>query len=270
MKIPGKLLDEVVEALRRLKGGEILDELVKREARTGLRGLQEFAPVKYLDELATNMGGGSRGVELTVATPRQVKELGQAYADAPMYDESMLPAYDSMIEGTKRQFDMLTSPRRRGGLGVDVTVTPDDPYDLTKADDIRAMLDDLNARKLAVLSTETTGGHPLLTNEQNDMFRAVHDAFGHGATGRGVSRHGEEAAFLAHSRMYPREALPALAAELRAQNAYLNLFNEFGPQKIARMPDRFLSETPYGVLPSDVSEEAIRDAIIRMARWNTL
>lgn len=65
-------------------------------------------------------------------------------------------------------------------------------------------------------------GQPLLVN---DIFRAVHDYFGHTAEGFEFGPRGEFNAYLAHSRMFSDDAKPALAAETLAQNAWVN----FGP-----------------------------------------
>ena len=47
---------------------------------------------------------------------------------------------------------------------------------------VRAM--GMAERGLRVWATSECGDpHPLLSNDDNDAFRAVHDAFGHGATG---------------------------------------------------------------------------------------
>lgn len=244
----------------------LVRELADRESRTGLRGLQEFLPVSFLDRYASLRGGGSHMAENITVPRRQLEELGLAYADMPSIDERILPSYRAMVEETQRQFDDLTLPRKRGGLGVDVSVSPTDPFDVTTEPGLRQMLDDLQQRRLAVLSTEATGGHPVMSNEQNDMFRAVHDAFGHAATGRGFGPHGEEAAFRAHSAMYPREALPALTAELRAQNAFLNQNGYFGPQKAAFVPERFMRDNPFD-LTDEEKLAAWVDAVERMKRY---
>jgi hypothetical protein len=76
-----------------------------------------------------------------------------------------------------------------------------------------------------------------MTDEQNDMFRAVHDAFGHLATGRGFDRHGEEAAYQAHKSMFGNTAVKAAATELRGQNAFLIERGFFGPQKLVLLPE---------------------------------
>lgn len=65
----------------------------------------------------------------------------------------------------------------------------------------------------------------------NDVFRAVHDYFGHTAEGYEFGSRGEFNAYLAHSRMFSDAAKPALAAETLAQNAWVN----FGPH--LRRPD---------------------------------
>lgn len=59
----------------------------------------------------------------------------------------------------------------------------------------------------------------------NDMFRAVHDLVGHAATGFQFGPVGEENAFRFHATVQSAAALPALAAETRLQNCWVN----FGP-----------------------------------------
>lgn len=244
---------------------EVLELLGTRAAATGLRGLQEFAPIEYIDDVARNLGGGSRIVELATASPKQIADLGESYARAIDIDERLIPAYEAMRRGTEQQFDILTRPVKRGGMGVDVSVTDADPYDVTTGKGIIQMLDDLNNRRIAVLSTRATGGHPILSDAENDAFRAVHDVFGHAATGRGFNRHGEEAAFRAHASMYPMEARPALVSELRAQNAYLNKFGEFGPQKMFMAPQEYMALEPLA-LSEEQKTELLLDAIQRMRK----
>lgn len=65
-------------------------------------------------------------------------------------------------------------------------------------------------------------GKPLVIN---DVFRAVHDYFGHAKEGYEFGPRGEFNAYLAHSRMFSDAAKPALASETLAQNSWVN----FGP-----------------------------------------
>lgn len=62
-----------------------------------------------------------------------------------------------------------------------------------------------------------------LTN--NDLFRVVHDFFGHAKEGFPFSARGEFNAWAEHSKMFSKEAQGALAAETLAQNSWVN----FGP-----------------------------------------
>jgi len=66
-------------------------------------------------------------------------------------------------------------------------------------------------------------GRPLLIN---DVFRIVHDYFGHTQNALQFGPEGEYNAFQEHARMFSKDAIPALAAETLAQNAWVN----FGPQ----------------------------------------
>lgn len=81
-----------------------------------------------------------------------------------------------------------------------------------------------------------------LSDYDNDMFRAVHDAFGHAAIGCGFDEHGEEAAWLAHSYLYSPLARQALTTETRGQNCAL-IYGSHGEgfpvQKIALLPEEF-------------------------------
>jgi hypothetical protein len=64
------------------------------------------------------------------------------------------------------------------------------------------------------------GGEYELTH--NDVFRVVHDIFGHAKEGSSFGMVGEENAVVQHSQMYTEGALPALIAETRMQNAFMH------------------------------------------------
>jgi hypothetical protein len=188
----------------------------------------------------------------------QARRIAADYLSAPNFDESAIPHFRAMAEETKRQFDFMTKSRRRGGLGMDVEVTENDPYTKPSinpnakypAPDPQAMMDDVrNNNRIKVLSTETTGTHPFFTNDENDMFRAVHDFFGHAATGRGFDPHGEEAAFRSHYAMFSPDARPAMATETRGQNSANNYGGlpkgDYAEQKLIALPSTQLI-TPFG------------------------
>jgi hypothetical protein len=171
-----------------------------------------------------------------IVAPSAVEKIAAAYAELPFIDNAAPAAWRAMAEGVKRQFEFMTAAPSRGGLGIAVSVEDADPYDVTNKG-TRAFFEDVKAGRMRILSTEATGGHFFFDNDTNDMFRAVHDVFGHCGTGRGVDRHGEEAAFRKHSLMFSPLARKALATETRAQNhAMIAAGGVFQTQKVAVMP----------------------------------
>lgn len=145
----------------------------------------------------------------------------------------MKESYDALRNETRQQYEYLTGHPDKGGLGFNVEVTDTDPY--KSPEELRS--DVLNNKRLRVLSTKSTGGHALFTDEENDMFRAVHDAFGHLSTGRNFTREGEEAAYGSHASMFTDKALPALVSETRAQNSYLINKGQFSPNRPVNVPE---------------------------------
>lgn len=139
-----------------------------------------------------------------------------AYEKEPDQGPEAMEAYGAFRRDLGDQWNFLTG-HAPAGMAVKVEPTAEDPYP-----DPNAMRDDLaNNRRLRIFATDAPGStpHPVLSNEENDRFRAVHDAFGHAAIGSTFSRHGEEQAFQSHAQMFSPEALPALRSETRGQNS---------------------------------------------------
>ncbi len=83
----------------------------------------------------------------------------------------------------------------------------------------------------------------------NDLFRAVHDAFGHGLEGAGFRARGEENAWQAHSRLFTGAAIGAMTSETRGQNSWVN----FGPNgesnRTASAEDTVFADQKVGLMP---------------------
>lgn len=213
-------------------------------ARFGRSGNVPFAAqgAQYYANVRMDQDRDADAIARAVVNIHQAKEISRNYLDAPSFQPGVEEHWRKLAEETKRQFDFLTGSERRGGLGVDVEVTADDPYvKFSGAPDPHGMMVDLDQnRRIKVLSTATTGSHPLLSDDENDMFRAVHDVFGHAATGRPFDPHGEEAAYRSHASMFSPEARVAMAVETRGQNSVNNFGGlprgEFAEQKIAVIP----------------------------------
>lgn len=173
-------------------------------------------------------------------------------------------SYDAMIRETLAQYQAIKDTGLKVEF-IDLEKTGD-PYGNPR----NAILDVVNNNHLWVFSTRDgfggpnatldVSGNPLLaeTGEKisgqtalaNDIFRIVHDYFGHIKEGIGFRAEGEENAWQQHVRMYSEDAIPAMTSETRGQNSWVNFgpyseFNktasgadtEYAPQKIGLMPD---------------------------------
>lgn len=76
---------------------------------------------------------------------------------------------------------------------------------------------------LQEVSVPTTHCLGTLTGCVNDIFRIVHDVFGHGCCDNGFGANGEEVAWRSHREMfYDDLAIAALTTETRGQNSWVN------------------------------------------------
>lgn len=166
--------------------------------------------------------------------------------DAPDSPE-VRAAYAQMVQEVEQQFDAL----QRAGYSVEFMDS--DPY----KNSTEMMADLAQNRRLRVLKTNDGSDHPLLTREQNDKFRAVHDFFGHSQSGYQFGPKGEEGAFRDHSAMFSPEARRAMATETRGQNSWVNFGpnshlpvteRPFAQQKSALWPEEFLGD--YAEMPT--------------------
>jgi hypothetical protein len=104
------------------------------------------------------------------------------------------------------------------------------------------------------------GAHPLLSVNDNNMFRAVHDFFGHAGSGRGFLADGEEAAWISHSEMFSPLARKAMTTETRGQNSWVNKYGKspdgtqrFAEQKAFLLPDDLVfAPTEYAAVERKV------------------
>lgn len=95
-------------------------------------------------------------------------------------------------------------------------------------------------------SGERWNGKPVMFN---DLFRAVHDYYGHVKEGFGFRGDGEENAWRSHAAMYSPLARIALGSETRGQNSLLNYGPNGERNRNASTDDTFFSPQKLGVLP---------------------
>ncbi|KAL8790860.1 MAG: hypothetical protein Q9195_006185 [Heterodermia aff. obscurata] len=142
----------------------------------------------------------------------------------------------------------------------------------------KAILDLLHNNHLFVTPTRSAFGdtpfeqdphNPLLTETSeiisgrralvNDIFRVVHDYFGHAKEGLGFRAEGEENAWRGHAVMYSPLARRAMTTELRGQNSWIN----FGPHGVnnrkAGMGETKFADQKLALLPEWCSLEGVDD-----------
>lgn len=83
----------------------------------------------------------------------------------------------------------------------------------------------------------------------NDLFRAVHDVFGHGMEGASFRAQGEENAWQAHVRLFTGSAVAALTSETRGQNSWVNYGPNGEKNRTAQVQDTVFAEQKTGLLP---------------------
>lgn len=132
------------------------------------------------------------------------------------YDSLMAKSYEQLAKETKAQFNALpiNMSFHRAGEG-------------NYADSRELLRDVYGNRHMYVFQ----GGDPHdFLNEvdpstglnTNEMFRAVHDFFGHAIHGNQFGPKGEEIAWAAHSKMFSPLARIAMTSETRGQNSFVN------------------------------------------------
>lgn len=164
-------------------------------------------------------------------TPEYKATVFSAYADkypelmdaigAKGYDDLLDKSYRQMAAETRLQFNEMPIQTTYHGGDLEYTTSQGG------TNSIAMMRDVLQNKNLNVFR----GGdpHDFLYQvdpetglNMNEMFRAVHDYYGHGVKGNKFDALGEELAYASHSQMYSPLARFAMAAETRGQNSVVN------------------------------------------------
>jgi GNAT superfamily N-acetyltransferase len=95
----------------------------------------------------------------------------------------------------------------------------------------------------------------------NDVFRAIHDYYGHAKEGVGFRADGEENAWRAHASMFSPLARMAMTSETRGQNSWLNYGPHGEANRGARTEDTVFAPQKVGIMPDWVHHEGAEDFI---------
>lgn len=140
-------------------------------------------------------------------------------------------AYASLLVETQNQFRQMLAD----GISVELVAGKGEPYANSK----QMMRDVKQNGHLFVLSTVGNFGQNEITDKErsenpllgvssfkgflfNDLFRAVHDFYGHCQKQNGFGPIGEEIAWVCHSKMFSQNAKKAMTTETRGQNSWVN------------------------------------------------
>ena len=156
------------------------------------------------------------------------------------YNPKVKAAYEALAKETEEQYQFILD----AGYMPEMHMAPNEPYPNS-----RATIADLRERKrLKVFSTDYGYGETPITEKDikenpmlrmskykdangvpmrvNDLFRFVHDFFGHSERGNSFGPLGEENAWDVHARMFSPLARRAMTSETRGQNSWVNFIHE--------------------------------------------
>jgi hypothetical protein len=231
---------------------------------------EDFEPAKqaarkYMEKAGLDYQELTTYAELDKDRARRIAREFERMEHAPG-DPEVKASYDAMIDETLEQFQAVLDT----GLQIRF-IKGEDPYGNPR----NAVLDVVENNHLFVFSTKdgfgsddtfdasenpllretdfkTADGDPMLAN---DVFRVVHDYFGHIKNGVGFRARGEENAWQSHAAMYSPLARRAMTTETRGQNNWVN----FGPNaefnQTASGADTVYADQKIGLMPIWVSEE---------------
>jgi hypothetical protein len=208
----------------------------------------------------------------------RARRIAQAYED--MKHDPTNPvvkaSYDALAKETMDQYDEIT---KEGITFEFMDPSKGDPY----GNNPNNVFDDVkNNKHMWVYPTDAGYGNdltaeqlrnnPLLADSGikwngkpatvNDIFRAVHDYFGHIKEGVGFRANGEENAWRAHSAMYSENARMAMTSELRGQNSWVNFGPKSDANQLANQVETMYADQKAGILPKWVMEEGRMDDAI--------
>lgn len=225
----------------------------------------EAAAVSYMEKAGLSYNPPELYVSVDVARAKRIAREYEIMLHRPNAPD-VAEAYSKMIEETVGQYKEALE----FGLHVEF-ITGEDPYTTGPRE---ALADIVDNNHLWVLSTRDGFGsndrfdpldNPLLQETEftisgrvalvNDLFRVIHDYFGHAKEGHGFRANGEENAWRSHSAMFSPLARKAMTTETRGQNSWVN-FGPFGEtNRNAKTADTIFADQKTGLLPDWVVTE---------------
>tara|TARA_R110000772_G_scaffold24711_2_gene64929 strand:- start:667 stop:5916 length:5250 start_codon:yes stop_codon:yes gene_type:complete len=247
------------------------------EGATGPDAGINAAAERYARENGIDLTRQSRYVEVDEKFAGRLARAFESMADDPS-NPTVQKAYKDLVDQTRKQYDALIED----GYEFTFYDSKTDPYN---GNPYNAMRDLRNNKRMASYGTydgygtlddfkadlkdpnrillqdsglrwkDQNGVEQIVTN--NDLFRAVHDAFGHSMEGAGFRARGEENAFQAHAKLFKGPALRALATETRGQNSWLNYGPYGAKNRTAKIGETVFADQKMGLMPTWASKERV-------------
>lgn len=194
--------------------------------------------------------------------PEHSKAIARAYEDMQHTpnDPATKASYNALIDETAKQYQAIKN------TGLKIEPIPPGAADPYAKNPRMAAIDVAENNHLWFFPTEggfgtvnkitdnpmlrpmgeKIGDHQMLAN---DMFRVVHDYFGHLKEGHGFRAPGEDNAWRAHAAMYSDLARPAMTTETRGQNSWVNYGPHGDVNRKASAADTTYADQKVGLMP---------------------
>lgn len=208
-------------------------------------------------------------------TGARIAQEYEQMAHAPQ-DPQVAQAYQALAQESMAQYQHAVN----NGYRFEFYPQGQDPYPNSPRE---AVMDLHKNKHMYVYPTAAGYGtddqgmdHPLLQDSgvrwngqpvtHNDIFRAIHDFYGHAKEGLGFRHHGEDNAYRQHAAMFSPPARAALASETRGQNSWVN-FGPYGQNnQTATQGETVYAPQKAGLLPEWVSNPDLhRGTLARIA-----
>lgn len=212
---------------------------------------REYTPptkfIKVNPERATRIANAFTEMKHDPSNP----EVKAAYR--AMIDETMAQWEEIKKTGLKVEFNNGTDPYGNPRNAIRDVVDNNHLYVFSTEDGFGSDKSvDVSDNPLLEKTAEMIGDRPALAN---DIFRIVHDYFGHVKEGVGFRADGEDNAWRSHAAMYSDLARKAMTTETRGQNSWVNFGPDAEHNKTASGADTIYADQKIGLMPDWVGNE---------------
>jgi len=279
-----KLGNPITEQLRKKTQQEVEFDLrnPRRMVRGEEAGLFSVKPSKEVRDVAEKAAKASgvgeykpseRVLNINEDLSKRLADFYEA-AESKPNDPAVKASYDALIDQVEKQGQAILD----AGYKIEPYEGKGEPYK-SSAEMIADVRDNKHMFFLQTAKEfgrgEKPSDNPMLRPSKvvpgqvaNDVFRWVHDFFGHAKEGYQFGPKGELNAWKSHSEMFTPEAQGALAAETLAQNSWVNYGKHLRDAKgnVAKKGEPGFvpaTERPFGeqkniVIPDELIQEALK------------